>query len=150
MTCFIYMANNRFFALLLAMLFTLCAPSVAIAEEAVEETEAEPAPAPSAIDLGFYSLRDVRSAEDEKFRLNFALQARVEPDKLYEMEQFQKKSEHRIREQVLIAVRLSESKDFQEPKLMRLKRRIMMRLKRVLPNLEIQELYISEFGYFVD
>ena len=102
------------------------------------------------LSLGQYSLRDVRGAEGAKIRIDFSLYATFDSEKLKFSKRLLKQYENRVRDQVIMAVRLCDTKDFQEAELQRVKRRILLRLKRAAPKLEIQQLHFHEFTFFLD
>ncbi len=117
-------------------------------EEEVVDSEQELEPV--GIKLGDFFYRDVRASEGVKLRISFTLFAEVKQEK---EDRFLKIYDHtvkRIRDQVIIAIRLSETHDFQEPSLMKLKRRIKIRFHRVIPQLEIEDLMLRDFTYFTD
>ena len=132
------------------LILALALPRPSGAAEKHEGETPQEVDRPAALNLGEYSLREVRGAEGTKIRLDFTLYARVDYESLDQMERLHKMLKHRVREQVLIATRLCDTKEFQEPDLIRMKRRILTRLKRALPQLAIQELYFREFAYFLD
>jgi hypothetical protein len=50
-----------------------------------------------------------------------------------------------LRDLVITATRLTPLNAFQEPDLATFRRRILMRLRRALPELTVEDLYFSEF-----
>lgn len=115
-----------------------------------KDKDQEQSPPPMALELGEYSLREVRGAEGEKLRVEFVLYASVDPKFYDQIKTLHKKLKHRVREQVLIAARMCETKDFLEPGLERLKRRIMLRMKRTLPLMRFEALHLYDYSYFSD
>jgi hypothetical protein len=54
---------------------------------------------------------------------------------------------HRLRDQVIIAVRTAQDIDFQEPDLVRLRRIILFRMRRLLKADVVQDILLSEFTF---
>ena len=155
-TSFLSGMRYGFLALLLTL---LCEPSFAqsgsrqtsFVEESEEEVvESEVEVEPIGIELGDFHYRDVRSSEGVKLRISFTLFAEVKQENENQFMRVYENSVKRIRDQVIIAIRLSETHDFQEPSLAKLKRRMKIRLHRVLPHLEIEDLMLRDFTYFTD
>ena len=59
------------------------------------------------------------------------------------------KHQQKVRDNVIIATRLAPLNVFQEPDLAKFRRRILIRLRRNLPELAFENLYISDFGLLV-
>ena len=100
--------------------------------------------------LGDFFFRDIRGAEGIKTRLSFSLYASVSEEHEGEFRRLLEKRRHRVREQVITAIRLTATADLQQPSLDRLKRRILMRLRRTSPGLGIGELHFREFTLLFD
>lgn len=99
-------------------------------------------------ELGAFVLKDYQPLGDVTTRLIFRAHASVKED---QSELFAKRLEnrrHRVREQILIAARLAEPEELQDPSLEKLRRRILLRIRHSLPELPIDEVYLSEFQYF--
>lgn len=138
-------------ALTLAALATPTGAVAAQAEGAKEAANEAPAEtSASAVSLGEYSIRDLRTVEGTTLRINFQLYASVDADEAKSAVKEVEEHQHRIRNEVLIAIRLCEQHEFQEPDLDRVRRRILARLNRALPNLPIEKLLVGEFEYFND
>ena len=54
---------------------------------------------------------------------------------------------HRLREQVLTSVRLTDTKEFSEPELLRLRRVVRLRINRVLPTMRIDGVYMTRYVF---
>lgn len=120
------------------------APAKAADEHAEEGTHA----VPHAASLGDYDLRAVHDANGQRSRVRFTLHATASDDVPLAAELKTKKQ--RVRDQVIVALRLATTSDFEEPTLTRIKRRILARLWRVFPELRINALYMSNFAYQVE
>ncbi|WP_146398593.1 hypothetical protein [Pseudobythopirellula maris] len=137
--------------LLVATLLALAATPAAAAEPAAEPGDEEQAePAPVGVKLGDFRIRDSRATEGIKVRLSFTLFTSVPED---EAEAFRQKLEARrgrLGDAVLVAVRIALPEEFEEPNLARLRRRIQLQVRRGLPGLPINELYVSDFSYLIE
>lgn len=141
---------NRRSALTAALCFGLLVALPAAAADPKAADDIAPPPPLKAVELGRFSIRDLRPAEGVKLRLAFTLYANVEAESFERTAGLVEKRRHRIRNAVLTAIRTAEQSDFQQPGLERLRRRVFVRLQRVEPQLPVQELLIGEFEYFVD
>jgi hypothetical protein len=52
---------------------------------------------------------------------------------------------HKIRDQVIAAARMLPLGEFDEPDLKRFRRRILLRLRRTVPELLLDDVYVSDF-----
>jgi hypothetical protein len=109
----------------------------------------EPAVKSSGVELGQFKIRSDYPAEAQKSTVRFALHAAIKPELLDKMEELVKQHQTKIRDEILIATRLTPLSFFEEPDLASFRRRIMVRLRRTLPELEVEGLYISDFGLVV-
>jgi hypothetical protein len=98
-------------------------------------------------DLGNFELREVQPTRNETTDVNF--QAYLAMASEVTDQDFRKlgKWKHRLRDQVIIAVRTAEDADFQEPNLERLRRIILFRVRRLLKQDAVQDILLSEFTY---
>jgi hypothetical protein len=87
--------------------------------------------------------------EAQKCTVRFVLYASVDEKQREEMRHLATEHEQKVRDIVLVATRLAPLNVFQEPDLARFRRRILIRLRRNLPELAIDNLYISDFGMLV-
>jgi hypothetical protein len=62
------------------------------------------------------------------------------------MREFVEEHRQKLRDQVITATRLAPLAIFEEADLATFRRRILVRLRRALPQLEFDDLYISDFG----
>lgn len=95
-----------------------------------------------------FMIRDLRPAEGTKIRLSFSVYAEVAESNAESTRQLLETSKHRIRSEVLVAIRTCEQHEFQEPGLDRLRRRTLLRLRRTVPALKLEGLLIGEFEFF--
>jgi hypothetical protein len=109
----------------------------------------EPGVKSNGIELGQFKIRSDYPAEAQKSTVRIILHAAIKPDLRDKMEQVAKQHQTKIRDEILIATRLTPLTLFEEPDLASFRRRILVRLRRALPELEIEGLYISDFGLVV-
>jgi hypothetical protein len=102
------------------------------------------------INLGEYSIRTYRSVSGQKNRVRFTLHARVKNQDVTNVRQLLMYRKSKVRDQVIIATRLVPVEDYDDPELMKLRRRIQLRLRRTLPELTIDDVYVSEFTFSVE
>lgn len=97
------------------------------------------------VDLGKYQVRTYYPLEGQKSVVAFTLYATVTKDNAAEFERLLKNRRHKVRDQVIVATRLVPLTDFNDSDLTSFRRRILLRLRRMLPELPIQDVYISDF-----
>jgi len=102
---------------------------------------------PRTIDLGDFRIRDLRPTSGEtaslRFKMHLKLSSLSNQDHLSQLQQWQ----HRLRNQVIIAVRMADTKDFAQPGLGRLRRLILLRTNRMLRSQLVEEVYLTEFTF---
>ena len=103
----------------------------------------------SGIELGQFKIRSDYPAEAQKCTVRFVLYAAIKPEQFDAMQQLVKQHQTKLRDEIIIATRLTPLGVFEEPTLATFRRRIMIRLRRTLPELAVEELYISDFGLMV-
>ncbi|MGI9455703.1 MAG: hypothetical protein ACR2NU_04030 [Aeoliella sp.] len=130
-------------ALLLVVL-----PAQATAEEA--DSSAAETPSHHPYKLGEFSIKDFRPVEHEKVKLKFTVYVEVVDGREERFEQLWDDYEHRVRDQVITAARLVPTVDYDDPTLRALRRRIHLRLRRAVPELPIDGVFVSDFSFLVD
>jgi len=147
---------GRTATLLAAVFFALgvdraCASSHG--SEASEHGEAEVVEATASeirgIMLGEFSIRSDYPAEAQKSTVRFVLYAAVKGDRLVAMDRLVDKNRQKLRDEVITATRLTPLGVFEEPDLKTFRRRILIRLRRTIPDLAVEGFYISDFGLTV-
>lgn len=142
----------------IACLLVLASPSFAAKEapapndkkQGESDPEAEVQPVWVGYEIGDFTIKDVRPAEGAKTRLSFTLHAAVIDEELPKFKKLASARTARIRDQVITSIRLSEPTAYQEADLGHLRRRILLRLRRALPELKIEEMLLSEWHYVVE
>lgn len=108
------------------------------------EAEADD-PNSTGIKLGEFSIRAYYPVESQKSSATFTLYATAAEDKLAQSRQLLAHRKHKVRDQIILAARLVPLADFNEPDLVSFRRRIVLQLRRTLPELSIDNVYISDF-----
>jgi hypothetical protein len=83
--------------------------------------------------------------EAKRSTVLFTLYAIVSNENAGEFGQLIENRRHKVRDQVIIATRLVPLADFDDPQLKEFRRRILLRLRRTLPELAIDDIYVSDF-----
>jgi hypothetical protein len=99
------------------------------------------------IKLGDFLLRDHSPIEGVKTRISFTLFAAVKKEHAAEFEKILHHQQARINDHILTAVRLVPLQAFDEPELKTFRRRIQLRLRRAMPELKMDELYLTDFNF---
>jgi hypothetical protein len=102
------------------------------------------------IELGKFDVRMHRAVPSQSNRVGFTLYATVQPDEAKHFEQLLDHRENKIREQVIVATRLVPVEDFDDADLTKFRRRVLLRLRRTLPELAIDNVYVSDFELVVE
>jgi hypothetical protein len=102
------------------------------------------------IELGKFSLRTHRAVPTQMNRVSFTLYATVKGVEAKHFQQLLEHRENKIREQVIVATRLVQVEEYDDPEFTKIRRRILLRLRRTLPELEIEDIYVSDFELVVE
>jgi len=101
------------------------------------------------VDLGEYQVRSYYPVEAQKSTIHFVVHALVRGDCLAAPRQFVAEHQHKVRDQIITATRLAPLALYDEVELTTFRRRILLRLRRALPELAIDDVYISDFSLIV-
>ncbi len=112
--------------------------------------EEEPSNRPPTYDLEKIIIKNYRPIEHEQLTIKLMLHIEVAKENQAAFEALWPQYQHRIRSQVITATRLVPPHEFDDPELHLLRRLIYLRLRRVLPELPVSQVYVSEFGYMVE
>lgn len=134
---------------LLVVGLAIASPVAAASKDAKQGEPAEPE-AIKTVMIGQFFIRDLRATEDAKVRLSFSLHAKIAEEDAQAAESFVKSHKHRLRNEVITAIRTCEQNDFQEADLTRFRRRIHARLRRAMPQLKIERLLVGEYEYLFE
>jgi hypothetical protein len=141
------------FAIALAAALSMSQPSVAgghggghhAESHAEEEIELSPDIKTRGIELGEYHIRSYQLVEAQKVTVRFVLYASVASERFAETQRLVDNYTHKIRDQVITATRMAPLNVFDEPALESFRRRILVRMRRALPELMIEDIHVSEF-----
>jgi hypothetical protein len=114
------------------------------APAAVESEHADDASG-RGIKLGEFHLRSYYPVEAQKSIIRFVLFATATGDDIADIRRLVRERQHRIRDQVITATRLVPLAELNSPDLKSLRRRILLRLRRTLPDLSLEDVYVSDF-----
>jgi hypothetical protein len=101
-------------------------------------------------DLGRFELREVRPTRNETTKIKFEAYFAMSPDVTQEDLEKLKHWKHRFRDQVIVAVRTAQVKDFHEPQLLRLRRIILFRVGRMMRESVVEDILFSEFTFSME
>ncbi len=97
------------------------------------------------VELGEYKIRSYHIVEAQKSTVQFVLYAAVPSERFRETQYLVENHRYKIRDQIITATRMAPLAVFEEPGLESFRRRIFLRLRRALPELTIDDVYVSEF-----
>ncbi len=153
--CLIGVWRNRLAPCVVALAATLCMGGVSFASdhggghaEAAEAEEEMDIPADvktRGIDLGEFRIQSHYPVDVQKSTVRFVLYASVATERYAEMKRLVDAHEHKLRDQVIIATRMTPLAAFDEPGLESFRRRMFLRMRRALPELAIDDVHVSEF-----
>jgi hypothetical protein len=109
------------------------------------EVSAESADGTRAVKLGEFSIRVYHTVSSRKDTVTFILHAIVAKDKFAEFEHAYVHRKHKTRDQIVVATRLVSIEEYDDPELKKFRRRILLRLRRALPELPIEDIRLSDF-----
>src|SRR4051794_41130411 len=123
------------------------------AAEPVSEAEASSQPSSPdelrGVSLGDFRIRSYYPVDAQKSTVRFTLYAAVKGDHFTEVQHLIEDHRQMLRDQILIATRLAPLATFQEPDLKTFRRRVLLRIRRALPELTVEDLYVSEFDLMI-
>jgi hypothetical protein len=97
------------------------------------------------ISLGEFRIRAYHPVEAKRSTLVFTLHAVVSSENAPEFKTLIENRRHKVRDQVITVSRMSSLANFDQPQLTDFRRRILLRLQRTMPELKIDDLYVSDF-----
>jgi hypothetical protein len=121
------------------------------AEPAAAETKVEDEAGKEihGVSLGEYRIRSYYQVDAQKSTVRFSLFATVKDEHLRDVQRLVEEHRQKLRDQVIMATRLSPLAVFQEADLATFRRRVFVRLRRAIPELTIEDLYVSEFDLVI-
>jgi hypothetical protein len=101
---------------------------------------------PRMLDLGEFDLKNFRPTHNEMANIRFMLQLALAPGTSEATMAQMAEWRHRLRDQAITAVRTADFKDLAEPKLTRVQKLIMQRLKRMPLPAPVVGVYLTDFA----
>ena len=98
-----------------------------------------------AVKLGEFSIRVYHTVSSRKDTVRFVLHAIVAKEKFADFEHYYSNRKQKTRDQIVVATRLVPIEEYDDPELKRVRRRILLRLRRSLPELPIEDVQLSDF-----
>lgn len=121
-------------------------PNAATDEEANAEGETdEPKKMRPTVDLGKFQINDLRPTRNVTAKLTFSMHLAFSKKLTKKQVELLDGWKHRLRDQVITAVRISYVKDFQERDLGRLRRNMLVRVNRIFKANLAEEVLLSEY-----
>lgn len=115
-------------------------------EAATEEGEAEEEEKQRfLLDLGSFKIHDLRPTRNVTAKLTFSIHLAFSKELSERQREALELWKHRLRDQVITAVRISTIKEFQEADLNRLSRKILIRVNRLYKHKIAEEVLVSEY-----
>jgi flagellar basal body-associated protein FliL len=115
-------------------------PDAAVSEEVVEAKKIRPI-----IDLGDFHVKDLRPSRNETLEVTFAMKIAFSPSVNKATVEALEKWKHRLRDQVIVAIRTAARTDFLEPGLNRFRRIVHLRVQRLLDARIVSDVLLTEF-----
>ena len=101
------------------------------------------------VELGEFEVRTSRAVPPQKNLVHFKIYLTATGERFKQLKSLLQNRTNKARDQVIIATRLVEIETYDDPELTGLRRRILLRLRRALPELPIDDVYISDFSISV-
>ncbi len=98
------------------------------------------------VEIGEFRVRSDYPAEAQKSTVRFKLWVALRGDKLAAMSHLIDEHRQKIRDEVITSTRLSPLGVLEETDLKSFRRRMLVRLRRSMPELVVEDLYISDFN----
>jgi hypothetical protein len=97
------------------------------------------------IEIGEFHIRAYYPVEAQKSTIRFVLYVAVSSDHFAEAQQLVDTHRHLLRDQAITATRMAPLLVLDEPELENFRRRMFLRFRRALPELAMENVYVSEF-----
>jgi hypothetical protein len=97
------------------------------------------------IELGEFRVRAYYPIEAKRSTVTYRLHAVVSSERAREFRSFLENRRHKVRDEVIIATRLAPLANYDDANLSEFRRRILLRLRRTLPDLAIDDVLVSDF-----
>ncbi|HEY3392143.1 MAG TPA: hypothetical protein VGK58_05525 [Lacipirellulaceae bacterium] len=97
------------------------------------------------IEIGEFRIRAYYPVQAQKSMVRFVLFIAVPGERYADTKRLVHNRRHKIRDQVITATRLVPLLDFDQSDLASFRRRILLRLRRTLPELKIDDVFVGNF-----
>lgn len=116
-------------------------------EESQEEAASDDASTAKTrgLELGEFRIRAHYPVQAQKSMVRFVIFVTMPGERYTDTKRMVWNRQHKIRDQVITATRMVPLVEFDQPGLTSFRRRILLRLRRTLPELEIDDVYVSNF-----
>ncbi len=102
------------------------------------------------IELGEFRIRVYYPAEAQKSKVAFRLHAIVDKERFSESQELFEHRKQKLRDQVIVTTRLIPIVEFEEAELKSFRKRVLLRIRRAMPELSIEDVYVSDFNLAVE
>ena len=102
------------------------------------------------VSLGEFVVRDFHPAEGVRSALRFELYAQVRQADLAKFEAVLVNRRHKLRNQVITASRTAAVSDFDDPELLMIRKRILLRIRRAMPGLPLADVVLTDYEFSLD
>jgi len=102
------------------------------------------------LDLGHFQVEELRPTRNETVKVSFTAHVVLNPNLAPTDFQALQNCRHRLRDQIIVAVRTAQTNDFREPGLERLRRLIQIRVNQLLRQPVTESLLLSEYQFSLD
>lgn len=99
------------------------------------------------IDLGYFEIKNLEPTRNLTSKVAFGMHLTLRDDVSEQDLEAVQKWKNRLREQVLVAVRMAEIVDFLDPKLLRFRRSILYRVNRLLKPVKVEDVLLADFTF---
>jgi hypothetical protein len=101
------------------------------------------------VELGDYYIRCHYPVQAQKSVIRFMLYTAVPSERYRDVQQVVESHRHKLRDLVITVTRLTPQPYFDEPDLKSFRRLMLMRLRRALPELNLDDVYVTDFQLVV-
>jgi flagellar basal body-associated protein FliL len=114
------------------------------------DEEKKPSTEANGVELGKFSVRMHRAVPTQTNRVSFTLFAALKSEDSKHLQQLLENRQNKVRDQVIMATRLVPVEEYDDAELTKFRRRILLRLRRTMPELMIEDVFVSDFNLVVE
>ncbi len=115
-------------------------------KDSVQENAADTVALPK-LDLGTLEIKNLEPTRNQTTKVNFGMHLTFPPDTDPATIKALSHWQHRIRDQVIVAIRIAELGDYIDPKLSRLRKHILYRINRLLKETPADDVLLADFTF---